>query len=544
MNRASFTRTRRFRYGSMSVAITVLLIAAVLLANVIITALAGKYLWYIDMTKESMFTVSDPCFELLDETFASLTEREQAEGEKAHVTIKFCDAYDNLMGGSYSKYVLTTALELQAHYPDRISVEYLDIYQNPSALNPYKTSVNTAFINTDVIVAGSGDEYRTYNVEDFFMISSGATSPFAYCGDKRFSSAILAVTQVQKPVVGILMGHGETYKDPSLGYLFEQAGYKIEIISDLVNDAIPEACRMLVSYQPTTDFRSTDDGISDVSEIAIIDEFLAVDNHSLMVIMSPECPTLPNIEKYLAQWGIAFDRTAEGESYVIAESAKNSLTSNGHTFFAQYEKYGMGSSLTSELRKKPVPQKTVFKNAMSLSFADAYDVATVVDEDSGEAFSYAYKSLGAESRQVFRVMSSSTEAKALAGGREVAAADANNTFGLMMLSIQPRQVQEDNNGWFFADQSSYVLACGSADFATEAILSSDVYGNSEVLMQAFYQMGKDAVPSYVPYIPFADLTIDSLTQERANRFTAWLTALPVVLFSAVGLYVIVRRKNK
>lgn len=141
-------------------------------------------------------------------------------------------------------------------------------------------------------------------------------------------------------------------------------------------------------------------------------------------------------------------------------------------------------------------------------------------------------------------MSSSTEAKALAGGREVAAADANNTFGLMMLSIQPRQVQEDNNGWFFADQSSYVLACGSADFATEAILSSDVYGNSEVLMQAFYQMGKDAVPSYVPYIPFADLTIDSLTQERANRFTAWLTALPVVLFSAVGLYVIVRRKNK
>lgn len=538
-------RTRRFRYGSMSVAITALLIAAILLANVIITALANKYLWYIDMTKESMFTVSDPCFDLLDETFVSLTERENTEGgEKAHVTIKFCDAYDNLMGGSYSKYVLTTALELAAHYPDRISVEYLDIYQNPSALAPYKTSVNTAFVNTDVIVAGSGDEYRVYNVEDFFMISSGASSPFAYCGDKRFSSAILAVTQVEKPVVGILMGHGETYKDPALGYLFEQAGYKIEIITDLINDGIPEDCRMLVSFQPTVDFRSTDDGISDVSELAIIDEFLAVDNHSLMVFMSPDCPKLPNIEKYLAQWGIAFDRAEDGNSYVIAESAKHSLTSNGHTFFAQYEALGMGSSLTSELRKMPVPQKTVLKNAMSLSYADAYDVATVTDEQSGATFSYAYKSIGAETRQVFRVLSSSPEAKALAGGKQVAAADANNTFGLMMLSIQPRQVQEDNNGWFFADQSSYVLACGSADFATEAILSSDVYGNSEVLMQAFYQMGKDAVPSYVPYIPFADLTIDSLTQDRANRITVWLTALPVVLFSAAGLYVLVRRKYR
>jgi hypothetical protein len=301
---------------------------------------------------------------------------------------------------------------------------------------------------------------------------------------------------------------------------------------------------MLVSYQPTTDFRSTDDGISDISEIAIIDEFLGVDNHSLMVIMSPDCPTLPNIEKYLAQWGIAFDRTESGESYVIAESATNSLTSNGHTFFAQYEKYGMGSSLTSELRSVPVPQKVVFKNAMSLSYADAYDVATAVDEQSGESFSYAYKSLGAETRQVFRVFSSSAEAVAKAGGQTVATADPNNTFGLMMLSIQPRQVQEDNNGWFFADQSSYVLACGSADFAIEAILGSDVYGNSEVLMQAFYQMGKDAVPSYVPYNPFADLTIDSLTTERANRITLWLTVLPVVLFSAVGLYVIVRRKYK
>ncbi len=541
MNKGSFMRTRRFRYGSMSVVITVLLIAAVILANVIVTALASKYLWYIDMTKESMFTVSDACFELLDETFETLEERDQG-GEKTSIVIKFCDVYDNLMNLSYSKYVLTTALELAARYPETISVEYIDIYQNPSAVNPYKTSVNTKIINTDVIITGSGMEYRLYSVEDFFMISSGASSPFAYCGDKKFSSAILAVTQVSKPVVGILMGHGETYKDAALGYLFEQAGYRIEVISDLVNEGIPEDCRMLVSYQPTTDFRSIDDGISDVSEIQIIDDFLAKDNHSLMVFMSPDCPKLPNIEKYLAQWGIAFDRAEDGNSYVIGENAQNSLTSNGHTFFAQYEKYGMGSSLTSELRSVPVPQKTVFKNAMSLSYADAYDVQTAIDETSGEAFTYAYKSIGAEYRQVFRVFSSSADAVAYAGGKQVANADANNTFGLMMLSMQPREVQEDNNGWFFADQSSYVLACGSADFATEAILNSDVYGNSEVLMQAFYQMGKDAVPSYVPYIPFADLTIDSLTTERANRFTVWLTVLPPIIFFGIGLYVIVRRK--
>lgn len=536
-------RTRRFRYGSMSVLIIALVIAAVILANVIVSALSAKYLWYIDMTKESIFTVSDACFELLDETFESIEERD-GDGEPTKVVIKFCDMQDNLMSGNYTKYVLTTALELAARYPDVISVEFIDIYQNPSAVSPYKTSVSSLIINTNVIVTGSGGEYRLYSVEDFFMISSGATSPFAYCGDKRFSSAILAVTQVTKPVVGVLMGHGETYKDPALGYLFEQAGYKIEIISDLVNQGIPEDCRMLVSYQPTTDFRSVDDGISDVSEIQIIDEFLAQDNHSLMVFMSPDCPKLPNIEKYLAQWGIAFDRTEDGESKVVSESAQHALTSNGNTFMAQFETYGMGSSLTGELRKMPVPQKVVFKNALPLCFSEAYDVETANDQNSGESFTYAHKTLGASTRQVYKVFSSSTDAVAFAGGKKVDQANSNNTFPLMLLSIQPRSEQEDANGWFSADQSSYVLACGSADFATEAILNSDVYGNSEVLMQAFYQMGKDAVPSYVPYVPFADLTIDSLTTERANRFTVWLSVLPAVIFFGVGLYVLVRRKNR
>ncbi|MBE6662084.1 MAG: hypothetical protein E7606_02240 [Ruminococcaceae bacterium] len=542
--RGSFMRTRRFRYGSMATVITVLVIAAVLLANVIVTALSSKYLWYIDMTKESMFTVSDACFELLDETFETVNTRRTEAGESpVKVTIKFCDAKDNLMGLNFSKFVLTTALELQAHYPDTVSVEFLDIYQNPSSLTPYRKSVNTRFLNTDVIVAGDDNEYRHYQVEDFFMISQGATSPFAYHGNKKFASAILAVTQVAKPVVGILMGHGETFKDAALGQLFEDAGYRIQMITDLVTEGIPKDCRMLVSYQPTADFRSLDDGISDISEIQILDEFLDEDNHSLMVFTSPDCPRLPNLEKYLEQWGIAFSRD-EGLPMVVSESPQNALTSNGHTFMAQFEKYGMGSSLTSELRSAPVPQRVVFKNAMPLTFSTLYDTFTAVDETSGEPYTYAYKSIGDSSRRVYRVFSSSADAVAMAGGREVAKATANNTFGLMMLSIAPKTVQEDMNGWDHADESSYVLVSGSAEFATEAILSSDVYGNSEVLNQAFYQMGKDAVPSYVPYIPFADLTIDTLTTERANRFTAWLSILPPVLFFGVGLYVIVRRKQK
>ena len=62
-------RSRRFRYGSMSVLITALVIAAVVLFNVIFSALASKYLWYIDLTREGIYTLSDNCIDLIEDTF-------------------------------------------------------------------------------------------------------------------------------------------------------------------------------------------------------------------------------------------------------------------------------------------------------------------------------------------------------------------------------------------------------------------------------------------------------------------------------------------
>lgn len=526
----------------MSAGITALVIAAVILFNVVFSMLASKYLWYIDMTREGLYTVSDECYTLLDSTFEKVNADRKANGEEpVKVTIKFCDMYDNLMSGVYTKYVLTTALELAERYPDSIEVEYINIYENPSAVNPYKVSVGTRIYNTSVIVV-SGGEYRLYDISSFFLTTSGENAPWAYFGEKRLASAILAVTQAEQPVAGILMGHGERYTDPSLVSLIELAGFQIEVVSDLVNWEIPENCRLLVTYNPTADFRSTDDGISDSSEIAILDEFLADNNHSLMVFMSPDSPILPNLEDYLALWGVQFGRTEEGESMVISEEPSKALTDNGTTFIGQYETLGTGASITSDMRNQAYPQKVVFRNAMPLEIADAYEKAFYVDEESGVKASYGYKNLGSTGREIWNIFSSGTAAKTYAAGKEVGTAGVNDPYALMTLSIQRRLTQEDDYGASFADGSSYVLACGSTDFAIEALLDSNAYGNSEVLLKALVSMGKEAVPTSLTFIPFADLTIDTLTTERANRYTAVLSILPVVICLGVGVWVLVRRK--
>ena len=52
-------------------AITALVIAAVIILNVIFSILASANGWFIDLTTESIYTLSDTCVELLDSTFCS-----------------------------------------------------------------------------------------------------------------------------------------------------------------------------------------------------------------------------------------------------------------------------------------------------------------------------------------------------------------------------------------------------------------------------------------------------------------------------------------
>ena len=52
--RSRFMHSRKFRYGSVSVMMTALIVAVVIMINAGISALSNKYGWYTDMTKKSL----------------------------------------------------------------------------------------------------------------------------------------------------------------------------------------------------------------------------------------------------------------------------------------------------------------------------------------------------------------------------------------------------------------------------------------------------------------------------------------------------------
>lgn len=530
----------------MSVAITALVIAAVVILNVIFSILASANGWFIDLTTESLYTLSDTSVELLGKTFDNINDERKAEGaEPLKVRIRFCDLEDNIMASTAQRYVLITAKQLAEKFPDVIEIEYINIWENPTAVEKYKTSVLTKIYSTHVIVE-SGSEYRAYDQTSFYLTNSGSTTPFAYMGEKRLTSGILAVTQAECPVAAVLTGHGEIFTDTALIETLDMAGYEVITVNDLVKEELPDNCRLMVCYNPTADFVDSN-GISDISEISVLESFLADNNHTFMVYMSPTSPKLPVLESYLELWGVSFMREETSAnrfaSYTVKDSNK-ALTGDGLTFIAEYETLGLGGSVTKDLRSSSVPRKIIFKNSMPIAIADEFEILHDTDADTGATIKYGLKNLGSGySRETYFLFSASDKAVAMADGKEAVKADSNNKLGLMTITRQSRYVQEDRYGISVADQSSYVIACGSTEFVSAALLKSNTYGNSELLMKLFYETGKENIPSDIPITLFADTTIDTLTVKRANAYTLVLTVVPTAIVFGLGIFVIVRRKH-
>ena len=530
----------------MSVAITALVIAAVIIINVIFSILASANGWFIDLTTESLYTLSDTSVELLDATFEKISEERKASGEEPlKVKIRFCDLEDNIMSSTASRYILITAKELAERFPDIIEVEYINIWENPTAVEKYKTSVLSKIYSTHVIVE-SGTEYRAYDQTSFYLTNQGSTTPFAYMGEKRLTSGILAVTQAESPVAAILTGHGEIFTDTALIETLDMAGYEVITIKDLVKEQLPDNCRLIVCYNPTSDFVDSN-GISDISEISVLENFLADNNHTFMVYTNPTSPKLPVLEGYLELWGVSFERqenpSGKLSSYTVKDTDK-ALTGDGLTFIAEYESLGLGSSITKDLRSSSIPRKIVFKNAMPISIADEFEHLYTTDDSTGGTLRYGYKDLGSGySRETYFIFNASDNAVLMADGQVAMRADSNNKLGLMTITRQSRYVQEDNYGISVADQSSYVVACGSTEFVSAALLNSNTYGNSELLMKLFYETGKENIPSSIPITLFSDTTIETLTVKRANAYTLLLTVIPTAIVFGVGIFVIVRRKH-
>ena len=147
-------RRRRFGRASLSVSLTVIVIAAVLLVNVLFTVFASRGLWFIDLTTYTrnktqydangnkvtvgedyeLYTLTPGAITLLGDTIDELNATRQNKGEEpVEVEIIFCDDPDNLMANKFRRLIYMTALSLQKEFPDTIKVTTVNAAEQPLA---------------------------------------------------------------------------------------------------------------------------------------------------------------------------------------------------------------------------------------------------------------------------------------------------------------------------------------------------------------------------------------------------------------------------
>lgn len=62
----SFFKNKKFRYGAASIVFTAVVLALIITINVVFSLFASNEHWYVDMTSDKLFTLSDTSKMLLD----------------------------------------------------------------------------------------------------------------------------------------------------------------------------------------------------------------------------------------------------------------------------------------------------------------------------------------------------------------------------------------------------------------------------------------------------------------------------------------------
>ena len=560
---------RKLRYGSVSLSLTAGVIAAVLLLNVLFSVLCTENRWFIDMTAGhydnkgrtqyyGLYTLSDQAKQLLGDTIES-ANASRAEDDPVKVDIIFCADPDMLYGNRLMRYLYYTALAMEKQFSDTIKVSTVDVWDNPSAVDAYRTNSYSSIYQSNIIVA-IGTEFRVYSYKAFYTFnSSDDAEPWAYSGEKNFIKGITAVTRAEAPICALTVNHGEPFATEAgraeyseFLKVIERSGYDI-VYLDLEHEEIPANCRLIITFDPQTDFVSNflTGGVSEMKKL----EKHLDQAYSYMVFADADTPRLANLEEFLEEWGIAFERHNKTATYEIID--ENSTISDGGRIIAQYESEALGASLTSDMREKGASPKVIFGNALSITYSKTYETThSLADEEKGTgAYTYGYSFKNNQSRDIYDVFRASETAYAYAkengvrltdeNGAELVVDSANKLrpFRLMTITRHMRTIGE-GQGYTSVYDNSYVCAVGSTEFASNKFLESNEWGNTDALLGTLRTIGREIVPIGLDPVPFYDAAVadEYHNENTATVLTVVLALLPATILFGVGLYVLVRRK--
>jgi len=302
---ARFFNRRKFRYGGISILLTVVVIAAIILVNVAFDAIESNWALRIDLTAKRVTSLADATVELL---------------------------------GNFDQEVrVYTVYRTGTQNPTRVEVEaILEEYRSRNrnivlgSIDPVADPVTIARLAGDknlsegaIIVTNADEskirlitpsEYSTYTTNPL----TGGSIPI-FAAESKLTSAILFITSDIAPKVYVLKGHDEM-PISYLSILTAQLANSNYIVAELdltAGDVELEKGDTVIVVDPARDISS--------EEYDTLSAWLASGGRLLMAVdfrtdYSIEMSKLPNFTKLLGYYQLGF-----GEGVIVEDAA---MTSN------------------------------------------------------------------------------------------------------------------------------------------------------------------------------------------------------------------------
>lgn len=490
-------KNRKLTRGAMSILLTALFIAAVVLVNIILSVITDSHPLYIDVTENASYQLQNETKDYLAQV---------SDPVNIYVLQKETD-FESGDSANYKYRVQANKLiHAIANESDNIDLQYIDLAAEPTFTSKYP---QIDWTQSHAVLVESGELYRAIDMTDLFTFDQDQYSQYGTVVitgqhvEQAIMTAIVNVTTKEKTKVTVLTGQGEKEEYlTALTTLLENNAYEIESVS-LLNGSISDDSEFVIIYDPDVDL--------DENAYNTLSEWLKNDGkfgHNLFYFPNDQHPVtdFPNLNALLADYGM------QVEYGYIYENSEDHVIPGANSYISIYD-YGENTTYTDDLRNPNIP--VVMMMTMPI---------TVTDDSIAEPLL-----LSSEKSFLFPIDMKEEEVK---------------DFNPDMKSLNGAAIGIRNDGTEDGKNSS-VVVIGSYDAVTTNYLSSTAYNNAAYFVNLFNVLsaredvnviieGKDPSSSEL-----------GITSINAIMFPSILVrfVIPIAVL-IVGLIIWIRRRHK
>ena len=277
---SKLAKNRALRIGGYSMLISLAVIAAAVIINLLINALPAAYTKF-DTSSSQFFTLSDKTKEIVSGLDSDITVYLIAEtGSEDATIVKLLERYTSLNS--------------------RIKVKQIDPVLQPGFTLTYTDQTLTA--SSLIFVSERRAKVVDYNeiyATNVGLSSDGTslTTTTTFDGESQITGALDYVTSDSIPTVYMLTMHGESAFSSKMAKYIADDNIIVSELSLLTESAVPADCSALIINNPTSDISA--------GELDKVRDYIA-GGGKVMLFTNYENDTLTSLHAFAADYGIDY----------------------------------------------------------------------------------------------------------------------------------------------------------------------------------------------------------------------------------------------